>query len=221
VTGSLSRRAFLGRGALAVAAATGALGCSEDEAPAGGAGDGTGPALGSSTGNLVAGDVDLLTALVQLELSVSAAHRDLRTAWSEELEAQGATEALVRFGQHHRAHAGRLNELLVSNGAPGVPQEGRFAGLVLPTEAELAALAADDVVDHARDLEDQLAQTYVEVVARLQLPSLRRRVMEIGAAEARHVAYCDLLVGDLPRYLEAAAALPAGRYPTDRSLFVS
>jgi hypothetical protein len=169
----------------------------------------------------VAGDVDLLTALVQLELSVAAAHRDLRAARSEELVALGADEMLVRFVEHHRAHASRLNQLLVGNGAPGVAQGGRFAGLVLPTEAELLAIPADDVIDHARDLEDQLTQTYVEVVPRLRLPSLRRRLMEVGAVEARHVAYCDLLVGGLPRYVDAAISLPASRYPTERSFFVS
>ncbi|HET6664484.1 MAG TPA: ferritin-like domain-containing protein [Acidimicrobiales bacterium] len=221
MTASLSRRAFLGRGSLAVAAAAGVLSCADDTS--GGDGDASSPAagVGTSTGDLVAGDVDLLMALTQLELSVAAAHRDLRAARSDELLALGADEMLVRFVEHHRAHAARLNELLVSNGAPAVARGARFAGLVLPTETELLAIPADDVIDHARDLEDQLTQTYVEAVPRLQLPSLRRRLMEIGAAEARHVAYCDLLVGDLPRYLEAASSLPASRYPTERSFFVS
>jgi hypothetical protein len=221
MTAPLGRRAFLGRGTLAVAGAAGLLGCADDDRGSDGEASGPAAQVGTSTGDLVAGDVDLLTAFIQLELSAATAHRDLRAARREELQALGADELLVRFVEHHRAHAARLNELLVSNGAPAVPRGDRFAGLVLPTEAELLAIPADDVVDHARDLEDQLAQTYVEAVPRLQLPSLRRRVMEIGAVEARHVAYCDLLVGDLALHLEAASALPASRYPTERSLFVS
>ena len=216
------RRRFLRTTGLALAGATVvACGGGSDDQSGDGDGTPTSIAVGTRTADLVAGEVDLLTALVRIEQTIVAAYQSLRQSRVADLEVVGAADAVLAFRDHHIDHAARLQGILTDQGVAEVDPAERFAGIELPSVEALAGMPTDELVPFARSLEDQAAQTYISTVPRLQLASLREAVMAIGAAQARHVVLCDILIGGAAAYATTAAAIIDGRYPTTSSLFNS
>jgi hypothetical protein len=219
-----ARRTFLHTSGLAVVGAVGAVAlaaCSDDDGDAtgetgtssapttAGAGDEPGP---------TAGDIDLAIAAIQIENTAVAAYDAVAAIRAADLQAAGATDAVLLFRDHHMEHAGALNGLLNDNGMNSIPEEELFGGITLPSEDDIATLPISEIAGFARGLENQAAQTYITAVPRLSLPILRQTLMSIGSIEAKHVAVYDMLLGGTPNgYATTAQLIVGGNYPTDES----
>lgn len=218
-----TRRSLLqGAGALGAALLTsGMLGCSDD------GGDGTAPTStttppdgGSAPVEAVpiAGDIDLAVAGVTFENTTVDLYRALLDERVADLAPAGLVPLFERLRDHHIEHAASLNRFLREQGLDPVPSDRLFPGVAPLEEGELAELTVADLVSLLTEREDQLTRSYVDTLPRLTHPPLRLLVATVGATEARHVAALDLQAGGAAAYLARAVALPAGRYPIERSL---
>lgn len=221
---SPARRRFLVAGGLSTVAA-GLAACSDGD---GNDGEGAGGSTTTSgvpgrvEGGANAGDIDLTIAAAQVEHTLVTTYDAILAEREDDLAGIGLAEVAALLRDHHVEHAEALNDLLGEHGGPVVAADELFAGVVLLSADDVTSLPIADLTGFARSLENQAAQTYVTTVPRLSLPELRRSLLAIGAAEARHVAMVDIILGGgVAGYTATAELIVAGNYPVNESLLNS
>lgn len=203
---SVGRRTVLraGAGALAVGVPSLLVACSSGgDTPAGG----NAPPAPATVGDA---DLAVLRTATSIELLLVEAYDRIAGRRSPDLGAP--TRALfARFADHHREHAGALRSAAVAAGgdAHDEANEALRARLLVPGLG--AATTRVSVLAFARDLEQFAAAADVRHVGALVAPELRRIVLAVGGAEARHVAAVRGLLAVMPApaaFIDTALALP-------------
>lgn len=164
------------RGALTGAAAITLAACgSQDPARR------SGPAPGSGAA--------LLNSLLASEHAVSAAY----AALGEHLRGEARVETR-RIVEQEREHARRVARLV--RGLGGAPVSGRSAREYAASFPRLRDAA--DALLFAEDLEERQLRGYLDALAKLPDPELRREAMAIAVNEAEHLAVVRALAGAEP-----------------------
>ncbi|HYP47009.1 MAG TPA: ferritin-like domain-containing protein [Thermoleophilaceae bacterium] len=163
-----SRRTLLAGAGVAVALGA----CGEDDAPR------------REAGARSAGDARLLNRALALEHTAVAAY-DLGAQLVRAREL-GPWRAIA---EQEREHARRLSQLVRERG-------GRPAQARLPEEYERSfprLRTPGDALRFAADLENRIVRSYLESLAKLRDPALRRLAAAIATSEAEHL----VLLGEL------------------------
>jgi hypothetical protein len=158
------------------------------------------------------GDADLavLRTVTSIELLLVEAYDRIADRRRPDLGAP--TRALFdRFADHHRDHAESLRAAAVAAGgvAHDAPNDALRDRLLAPGLE--AATSRVSVLSFARGLEQFAAAADVHHVSALVAPELRRTVLAVGGAEARHVAAVRGLLGAVlapDAFVDTALALP-------------
>lgn len=196
---------MLRAGALAVAVPGLLVACrSGDEA---GPDDSRVPADPATVG---AADLTILRTATSIELLLVEAYDRIADRRRPDLGSP-TRELFARFADHHGEHAESLRA--AAAGAGGVAHddanEALRARLLVPGLD--AATTRVSVLAFARDLEQFAAAVDVRHVRALVAPELRRTVLAVGGAEARHVAAVRGLLAVIPApdaFVDSALALP-------------
>lgn len=204
----LARRRFLG-GGLALTGAFLVGGCREEPDP---------PSLGGGApdGSPIAGDLDLLVALGQIESTLADAFTHLADARGGDLEASGFAGRAADHGGRHRAHAQDVADALEAAGTDPVALRSAFAGMDVPDERDLAELPVAGLLGILARCEAAAAATGADAAGRLSVPALRGLVAELGAADAGLAQALQLAVGGGIAALDQSD-LVDGLLPLDRS----
>lgn len=169
--------------------------------------DADGPPSPATVGDA---DLALLRTATSIELLLVEAYERLADRSRPDLG--GPTrELFARFTDHHGDHAEALRAATVAAGgvAPDGANEVLRARLLVPGLA--AATTRVSVLAFARDLEQFAAAANVRHVRALVAPEVRRTMLAVGGAEARHVAAVRGLLAVMPApdsFVDTVAALP-------------
>jgi hypothetical protein len=204
----IPRRRFLG-GSLALAGLAFTGGCREDP-------HGTAPGASTDDGTPIAGDLDLLVALGQVEQTLAGAFTTLADARADDLEASGFAGRVADHGDRHREHAETVSGALEAAGVDPVAVASTFPGMAVPTERDLVDLPVAGLLGILARCEAAAAATGADAVGRLSLPELRGLVAAFGAADAGLAQDLQLAIGGGLTGLDQSD-LVDGLLPLDRS----
>lgn len=189
----VSRRRFLGAGALAgaLAVATGACTDGDDEG---------GPAAGG--GGSAGADRDVEVAAFAAGVEVLAvdtytAALDAATTGTLGQVPPAVTELLTTVKAHHEAHLAAWNDFLEDKDEPAVRSPN--GGLKPAIDSALGnATDSRHALALARRLEETAAATYLSAVPHLTSPQAVQLAASIQAVDAKHVAILSFLLGEYP-----------------------